>query len=41
MALGIGDRVDDWSFARPDGSAVCLSEFTAPALLLVLLRHLG
>ena len=41
MPLQIGDRVEDWTFLRPDGAPVRLSEFTAFRLLLVFLRHLG
>ena len=37
--LDVGDRVDDLTFLRPDGTAVRLSEFPGP-LLLVFLRHL-
>lgn len=35
----IGDRVDDLTFFRSDGTTVRLSEFPGP-LLLVFLRHL-
>jgi hypothetical protein len=37
--LNVGDRVADLTFLRPDGTAVRLSEFPGP-LLLVFLRHL-
>jgi hypothetical protein len=37
----IGDTVDDFSFFRSDGSSVALSAFSASALLLIFLRHLG
>lgn len=35
----VGDHLADLTFLRPDGSAVRLSEFPGP-LLLVFLRHL-
>jgi len=35
----VGDPIADLSFIRPDGSAVRLSEFSGP-LLLIFLRHL-
>lgn len=35
----VGDRAVDLAFLRPDGSAVRLSEYPGP-LLLVFLRHL-
>jgi peroxiredoxin len=38
----LGDTVEDFSFLRSDGSAiVALSSFSAKALLLIFLRHLG
>lgn len=37
--VDVGDRVDDLPFLRPDGTAVRLSEFPGP-LLLIFLRHL-
>jgi peroxiredoxin len=41
MTLRIGDRVDDFTFQRPDGSAVALSAFDGKALVLIFLRHLA
>ena len=37
--LDVGDRVADLTFLRPDGTAVRLSEYPGP-LVLVFLRHL-
>ena len=37
--LDVGDHVADLTFLRPDGTAVRLSEFPGP-LVLVFLRHL-
>lgn len=39
MTLHIGDHVSDFTFLRPNGDAVRLSDYPAP-LLLVFLRHL-
>ncbi len=35
----VGDTIADLSFFRPDGSAVLLSDYSGP-LLLIFLRHL-
>jgi hypothetical protein len=35
------DPVDDFTFLRPDGGPVRLSDFGARALVLVFLRHLA
>ena len=37
--LDVGDRVADLTFLRTDGTAVRLSEFHGP-MLLIFLRHL-
>jgi hypothetical protein len=39
--LKIGDAVPEVSLLRPDGSPARLTDFDAPALLLVFLRHLA
>ena len=41
MTLQLGDRVNDLTFLRPDGSSVALSAFVGRPLLLVFLRHLA
>lgn len=41
LVLHIGDLVADCTLLRPDGTGVTLSEFQAPALVLVFLRHLA
>lgn len=41
MAMEIGDEVPDLSSMRPNGTPVRLSEFTAPAVVLIFLRHLA
>ena len=41
MKGGTGQIVADCAFLRPDGSPVRLSEFSAEALVLVVLRHLA
>lgn len=39
--MRLGEPVDDFRFLRSDGSSVALSAFSAKALLLIFLRHLG
>ncbi len=41
MVLKKGDSVGAFAFVRPDSSPVRLGEFTAPALVLIFLRHLA
>jgi peroxiredoxin len=41
MAPKLGDVVGDFTFLRPDGRPVRLAAFTAPALVLIFLRHLA
>ena len=41
MGSNLGGPVEDFTFLRPDGTPVRLSDFGAPALLLVFLRHLA
>jgi peroxiredoxin len=41
MEPRIGDALGDFSFLRPDGTPVRLSEFPARAHVLIFLRHLG
>ena len=41
MAAQPGDAVGDFTFLRPDGTAVALSAFRGRPLLLIFLRHLA
>ena len=41
MAAQAGDAVGDFTFLRPDGTAVALSAFRGRPLLLIFLRHLA
>ncbi len=41
MTLRIGDRVEDATLLRPDGTPVQLSAWLGAPLLLVFLRHPG
>lgn len=39
--MHLGDPVDDFTFQRGDGNSIALSSFSAKALILIFLRHLG
>ena len=41
MVLNIGDQVGELTFLQPNGEPIRLSEFTAPVLVLIFLRHLA
>lgn len=41
MAYRIGDRVDDFTFEKPDGSPLSLRSFAGKPLVLIFLRHLA
>jgi peroxiredoxin len=41
MALAIGDALPDFTFLRPDGSELHLSEVPTRPLVLIFLRHLA
>ena len=41
MATKVGETVEDFTFLRPDGILVRLSDYPARALLLIFLRHLA
>jgi peroxiredoxin len=39
--VNLGDTVSDFTFLRSDGSSVALSAFSAKAIVMIFLRHLG
>ncbi len=41
MSIAIGDTVPDFTFRRADGSEARLSSFSAPAIVMIFLRHLA
>jgi hypothetical protein len=41
MTAGVRESVDDFTFLRPDGTPLRLSDLAAPALVLIFLRHLA
>ena len=41
MSLSVGDAVPEFTFLRPDGSALRLAEVAARPLVLIFLRHLA
>jgi hypothetical protein len=41
MTFQLGDRIEELTLLRPDGSAIRLSEISGRPLLLIFLRHLA
>jgi hypothetical protein len=41
MAAKVGDRLENLTFLRPDGSELRLSDVSAQALVVIFLRHLA